>query len=160
MSFSHKPPHSALEHGCYHVPQGRLAPPGPPCDHVVAHYAPVPLCAYPGMYPYPPVRFRYILYETVVWFRGWENFAALSLVHHGGFLLMGLVMRGVEVQCPAQPSPGPCPGVCPGAYPMRGQAHSTDGMPTHRHPYMLSLDLLCSPLLLAPAHPASLRRCL
>jgi len=38
----------------------------------------------------------YILYETVVWFRGWENFAALSLVHHGGFLLMGLVMRGVE----------------------------------------------------------------
>jgi len=38
----------------------------------------------------------YILYEVVTWFMGWEKYKIMSLVHHGGFLVMGIFVRGVE----------------------------------------------------------------
>jgi hypothetical protein len=38
----------------------------------------------------------YILFEFIVWFLKWEEYNVTSLLHHGGFLVMGIVMRGVE----------------------------------------------------------------
>lgn len=38
----------------------------------------------------------YILYEVVTWFMGWEKYKIWSLIHHGGFLIMGIFIRGVE----------------------------------------------------------------
>lgn len=39
----------------------------------------------------------YILFEFLVWFLGWEKYTFVSFVHHGGFLFMGILLRGIEV---------------------------------------------------------------